>query len=210
MHHLIPARLLTSLLAFVLALLLAACTQVPLRSLWQLRQLDWQQMDPVLLLALAYLPEGIEARPDAALITIKMERGNSAGEVLEERLALRPVHAAAQIPWPEAPGRRGQWLALSLDAQQQARFQALRATMQAWKAQDGAAAKRKLSISLEPQMCRRASSAAVPAAESLRVSAWLRWKAQQAPVLLLDEAGLADLSERPTSGALPTCAVGAH
>lgn len=209
MHYLIPSRVLTSLLVFLIALVLAACTQVPLRSLWQLRQLDWQQLDPALLLALAYLPEGIEARPDAALITIKLERGNGAGEVLEERLALRPVHAASQVQWPETPERRGRWLALSLDAQQQARFQALRATMQAWKAQDGADAKRKLSISLEPQMCRRASTPP-QTLQALRVSAWLRWKAQQAPVMLLDEAGLTDLSDHATSTAMPVCADGAH
>jgi hypothetical protein len=204
MKRFIRARPLTASLALVLALALAACTQVPLRSLWQLRQLDWQQLDPAVLLALAYLPEGIEARPDAAIIIVKVERGNAAAEVLEERLLLRPVDAAAQAPRPEAPGRRGKWLALSLDAQQQARFQALRSTMQAWKAQDGADAKRKLSISLEPQMCRR-SSTPPQTLEALRVSAWLRWQAQQAPVLLLDEAGLADLSERPASAAMPLC-----
>lgn len=210
MPLLIHSRLLTSLLVFLMAMVLAACTQVPLRSLWQLRQLDWQQLDPAQLLALAYLPEGIEARPDAAVITIKIERGNVAAEVREERLLLRPVGATAQASWPLAPERRGQWLALSLDAQQQARFHALRTTLQAWKAQDGTAAKRKLSLSLEPQMCRRASTAVAPAAETLRVSAWLRWQAQQTPVLLLDEAGLADLSERATSAALPACALGAH
>lgn len=209
MHRLIPTRLLTALSALLLALTMAACTQVPLRSLWQLRQLDWQQLDPALLLALAYLPEGIETRPDAALITIKLERGNAAAEVLEERLALRPVQPASQALWPESPGRRGRWLALSLDAQQQARFQALRATMQAWKAQDGPDAKRKLSISLEPQMCRRASTPP-QTLEALRVSAWLRWKAQQAPVMLLDEASLTDVSDRATSTAMPVCADGAH
>lgn len=209
MHPLTPSRLPASLLAFLLALVLAACTQVPLRSLWQLRQLDLQQLDPALLLALAYLPEGIEARPDAAVITIKLERGNAAAEVLEERLALRPVHTSPQALWPETPERRGKWLALSLDAQQQARFQALRATLQAWKAQDGADAKRKLTMALEPQMCRRSSTPA-QTLEALRVSAWLRWKAQQAPVLLLDEAGLTDLSDRATSTAMPVCADGAH
>lgn len=210
MHHLIPSRLFTSLFVFVMALVLAACTQVPLRSLWQLRQLDWQQLDPAFLLALAYLPEGIEAKPDAAVITLKLERGNAAAEVLEERLVLRPVQAAAQAPWPETPERRGQWLALGLDAQQQARFHALRSTLQAWKAQDGAAAKRTVSMSLEPQMCRRG---AIPpkGLKALRISGWLRWKAQQAPVLLLDEAGLAELSERqPDAAALPLCADGAH
>ena len=34
MHYLIPSRVLTSLLVFLMALVLAACTQVPLRSLW--------------------------------------------------------------------------------------------------------------------------------------------------------------------------------
>ncbi|TDM09432.1 MAG: hypothetical protein C4K60_09215 [Ideonella sp. MAG2] len=162
-----------------------------------------------MLQAWAYLPEGIEARPDAAVIIVKVERGNAAADVLEERLLLRPVDASALAPRPEAPSRRGKWLALSLDAQQQARFHALRATTQSWKAQDGAQAKRKLSISLEPQMCRRAATPP-QALEAMRLSAWLRWQAQQAPVLLLDDAALTDLSERAASTAMPLCTDGAH
>ena len=204
MTRLKPARSRSAWLALVLALTLAACTQVPLRSLWQLRQLDWQQLDPAILLALAYLPDGIEPRPDAAVIVIKAERGNAAAEVMEERLLLRPLNAVPADLRPEAPSRKGKWLALGLDAQQQARFFALRTTLQSWKAQDGAQAKRKLSLALEPQFCRRAT-AQMPDVSALRVSAWLRWQAQQAPVLLLDEAGLADLSERPASTAMPLC-----
>jgi hypothetical protein len=190
------------LLMLGLLVLGAGCSLIPLRSLWALRSFDFNQLDGAHLRALVYLPAGVATLPDALKLSVKVERGN--GEALTETLALRPNPAALTGLPPAPAGAAGHWLALTLDAAEQQRLAQLRQRLQAWKAADGPDAKRKLALEAEPQLCVPRGSPALTAGQ-VRLSAWLRWKAGQDDLLLLDDATARDMDEKLTRETLPPC-----
>jgi hypothetical protein len=181
-------------LAMTLAVLLlaAGCTQLPLRSLWALRQFDMETFDPAQLRAAALLPQGVQLEGEGVALDLKLERG-ATGEVLEQRLWMRPVPLAGAA-LPPAGGRQGHWVALRLSDADVARVRALREQARAWKQQQPAPAgqggkKNSLTLKLHPQLCRDG----VVGSKRLRVSAWLRWAADPGDVLMLDEADIDEL-----------------
>lgn len=190
------------MLSLWLLVLGAGCSLVPLRSLWALRGFDFNQLEGAHLRTLVYLPAGVSTLPDALRLKVKVERGN--GESLSETLALRPNPAALTGLPPAPAGAEGHWLALTLDAAEQQRLAQLRQRMQAWKVADGPEAKRKLSLDAEPQLCTPHGSPALTAGQ-VRLSAWLRWKAGQEDLLLLDGATARDVDEKMARETLPAC-----
>lgn len=190
--------------ALLLGLLaLGGCSLIPLRSLWALRQFEFSQIDGAQLRALVYLPAGVATQPDALKLSVKVERGN--GEVLTETLALRH-NPAALTGLPTAPALSGgHWVALALDAAEQQRLAGLRQRLQAWKTADGPEAKRRLGLEARPQLCVVRGGAALDAGQ-LRLSAWLRWKAGQEDLQLLDGASARDIDDQLAREPLPPCA----
>lgn len=190
-----------------LLLLLGACSAVPLRSLWSLRQFELSQLDAAQLRLPVYLPAHLGAARDAVKLTLRAERGNAAQEVLEETLTLRPAADGAAPAGLQPPRAGGHWLVLVLDSAEQQRLNQLRSRMLAWKAADGSSAQRRMGLEARPQLCARGASAPADPAE-LRLSAWVRWQAGQADLLLLDDAGLKDLPGEVLAQPLPPCRAG--
>lgn len=188
-------------LSGLLLLSLGACSVVPLRSLWQLRQFELSQLDGQQLRMPVYLPAGLGTSRDALRLKLKAERGNAAAEVLEETLTLRPA-ATSAVPGLQPPRAGGHWVVLALDAAEQQRLADMRQRMLAWKAADGASAKRRVGLEASPQLCLRDAAAAAP---DWRVSAWVRWQAGQPDLLLVDDASLKDLPEDTAPQALQPC-----
>jgi hypothetical protein len=172
--------------------------------LWALRKFDMAQVDGAQLRALVYLPEGTGTQRDALKVPLKIERGGPANEVLEETLVLRPNRAALPATAPSAPAYKGQWVALTLDAQEQQKLASLRQRAQAWKAADGPDTKRKVSAEVAAQFC--SNSPALAVAGDLVLTVWLRWKAEQDELLLLDGAKLRDIDDKAAAEKLPACA----
>lgn len=183
---------------------LAACSAIPVRSLWALRKFDMTQIDGAQLRALVYLPEGAGTLRDALKLPLKIERGGAPNEVLEETLVLRPNRAALPSTAPATPGYKGQWVALTLDAQEQQKLASLRQRAQAWRAADGPDAKRTVSAEVSAQFCSQGPT--VTMAADLTLTVWLRWKAEQDDLLLLDGAKLKDIDDKAAAEKLPACA----
>ena len=180
------------LVLLVAALLLTGgCTQLPLRSLWALRQFDMETFDPAQLRAAVLLPQGVRFAGQGVSLDLRLVHG-ATGEVLDERLWMRPAQAQQAASLPPAGGRPGHWVTLKLSDADVARVVALRERTKGWK--QAAAGKlsgnkkNSLSLTMEPQLCRQAT---VPA--RLQVSAWLRWAPSPGDVLMLDEADLDEL-----------------
>lgn len=187
-----------------LVILLGACTAIPVSSLWALRKFELAQVDGAQLRALVYLPEGTGTLRDALKLPLKIERGGGSNELLEETLVLRPNRAALPATLPATPAHKGQWVALTLDAQEQQKLASLRQRAQAWKAADGPEAKRKLSAEVSAQFCSLRPATAT--AGDLALTVWLRWKAGQDDLLLLDGAKLKDIDGKAATEQLPACA----
>lgn len=190
--------------AVVMVGALVACTAIPVKSLWALRKFDMAQVDGALLRALVYVPEGAHTLRDALKVPLKIERGGPTNEVLEETLVLRPNRAAVPAAVPSTPAYKGQWVALTLDAQEQQKLVSLRQRALAWKAADGPEAKRKVSVEVSAQFC--SQSPALASAGELVLTVWLRWKAEQDDLLLLDGARLKDIDDKAAAEKLPACA----
>jgi hypothetical protein len=150
-----------------------------------------------------YVPEGAGTLRDALKVPVKIERSSTGPEVLEETLVLRPNRAALPAALPAAPAYKGQWMALTLDAQEQQKLASLRQRAQAWRAADGPDAKRKVSVEVSAHFCSLGS--ALTMAGDLTLTVWLRWKAEQDDLLLLNGAKLKDIDDKATAEKLPAC-----
>lgn len=190
--------------AMASVLAMVGCTQIPVRSLWALRKFDMAQIDGAQLRALVYVPEGAGTLRDTLKVPLKIERGGTSNEVLEETLVLRPNRAALPAAAPSNPNYKGHWVALTLDAQEQQKLVGLRQRSQAWRAADGPDTKRKVSAQVSAQFC--SLSPEMSSAGDLTLTVWLRWKPEQEDLLLLDGARLKDIDDKAAAERLPACA----
>lgn len=194
------------MLAFGLVLGVAACSKVPLSSLWALRGLQLAELDDAALRTLLYLPAGVELSGAGLAVQLTVARGHGHAEVRELSLALTPLQGAAATHAQAAPRAGGHWLVLGLSAAEQQRLAALRRELASWRSLDGPEAKRQLSLSAALHTCSRATP--LPSAHAVPIDAWLRWKPGQADLRLLDGATLADLQPEGAGAAaatLPAC-----
>jgi hypothetical protein len=169
-------------------LALAACTVVPARSLWALRQFDAMTFDPAQFRVAARLPRSIGIPADAVAVDLKVERG-ATGELIEQRLWLQPLAGTESWPGPQREG--SVWALLGFDEADQRRILQLRHRAAAWKAADAPdGGKNKMSVSMHAQPCLHG---AAPFDGEARVSAWLIWAAQPGWLALLDDEPLGKL-----------------
>ena len=194
------------LLAAVLAASLAACTSVPLASLWQLRKFDFESFDPGELRLALRLPTNVALWPDGLRVEIKVTREATDAQV-EESVWLRElaggfVTTTADAGLPTTEGGPRPWVVLQLSARDGDRLLRLRQQLMATRAKVGQG-KNRLEVKIDPQLCLR--SGVLDAAAS--VSAAVRWQAQTGFVMLLNERSLRDVTASLglQSASLPLC-----
>lgn len=193
------------------ALALVGCGQVPTASLWALRDLDVWSVQPADAVGTLYLPEGVRVGHDAVIVRIRAGRPGSASpyspaDTLDETVILRP-----QAPGRYNPGRRlaapwpgGHWWVLTLDDAQAQRLVRLRQRLLLWQRQDPEQRQPRTHAAITPRVC--ADPGSRWTADAVRLSAWLRWRPQQADVLVFDDLPLAKLLTAQSGATpLPVC-----
>jgi len=97
-----PARRPAAAAAALAALLLAACGSIPVSSLWKLRNLNLETLDPAALRAAVVHHASLRLDTDALLLTVSVSRkvrqpnGNTTTELLEEKLPLQELRSTAE------------------------------------------------------------------------------------------------------------------
>lgn len=168
-------------------LLLSACGSVPWASLWKMRELKPEQIDPAALRAALVYPASLRLDRQSLRLQVRAERELPArSEVLEASLALEELHGAAELSPLAGQAGTGQQLRLFRIAEADLpRLQALRAQALAWQ---GGAGTRRLSLGLSFEGCRSPG-----AGRGLRVSTLLRFSAEGEYLAVLRDADLMGL-----------------
>jgi hypothetical protein len=180
-HPVAPLRkYLTLLLAGVL---LAACTKVPLGSLWALRHFDMERFNPAELRVALQLPSGLALHGNTLPVTVKVTRQHT-NEQFTEVLQLREVKASsAGLPASLAGSR---WMTLQLGEHDVERLQQFRQTLMASRSGKG---KSTLELGAEPKLCRLAGAPA----GAMQASVAIRWAAEHGFVMLFKDEDLAEV-----------------
>lgn len=182
-HHGWP-RLLTALLAASFA----ACTDLPLASLWQLRKFDFETFDPGELRVALRLPANLALRPDGLQVEIKLTR-EATGEQSEASFWMRERAVASMSAGLPAIVDRGQsWVVLQLDALDGERLRRFRQQLIASKSSDRQG-KSRLELKADPRLCTRGGAFDT----SARVSAAVRWLPEPGFVMLLQDQSFDEL-----------------
>lgn len=149
--------------AALAALLLAACGSIPVSSLWKLRNLNLESLDPAALRAAVVHHPSLRLDNDALLLTVSVSRkvrqpnGNTTTELLEEKLPLQELRSTAErSALVDYDGPQQQTQVWRIDPTALPRLQALRARALAWKGTDDG--KRELGLGLELAGCQPAGA----------------------------------------------------
>lgn len=191
---------------WVLSALLAGCGSVPLSSLWQLRSLRLEELDPGALRAALVAPASLRLNPASLTLDVTVTRelppvnGQPAWETLEEKLPLEELRGPLELsPLVGEVGPGLQLRVWRIAPASLERLQALRGRALAWKGSEG---KRRLGLGLAFEGCQP-----VGAPRSLRVSTLLRFKPQGEYIAVLRDADLAALLPKEEQARrFPICA----
>ena len=144
--------------AALATLALAACGSIPVSSLWQLRRLNLETLDPAALRAAVVHAPALQLDSNALQLTVSVSRtvrqpnGSTATERLEETLPLQELHSTAErSPLAAYDGPQAVVQVWRIDPAALPRLQALRTTALAWKGPDDG--KRELGLGLELAGC---------------------------------------------------------
>ncbi|RQO80978.1 hypothetical protein DBV10_16210 [Acidovorax sp. FJL06] len=161
----VPARAAALLAARGLAavcatLVLAACGSVPVSSLWKLRQLQLETLDPAALRAAVVHGPGLQLYGPTLELTVSVSRrlrqpgGAVTTERLEEKLPLQELRSSAEhSPLAAYDTARSVVQVWRIDPAALPRLQALRDKALAWKALDDGP--RELGLGLELAGCQK-------------------------------------------------------
>lgn len=134
------------------ALLLAACTAIPVKTLYKLATTDMMAVDPAILRAGVRMPDWFAPRSDGVKLELGMKQDGA--EAVTERFALESIPVALEGKALAAEGRSGyQLYAYRLAPQDIPRFTAFRQTLKAKKAEGGKKVKGSLSVGVDA--CRK-------------------------------------------------------
>ncbi|RUP24564.1 MAG: hypothetical protein EKK45_24200 [Curvibacter sp.] len=192
---------------WILSALLAGCGSVPLSSLWQLRSLRLEELDPAALRAALVAPASLRLNPTSLTLDVTVTRelppvnGQPVWETLEEKLPLEELRGSLELSplvGELSPGLQLRvWRIAPASLE---RLQALRGRALAWKGSEG---KRRLGLGLAFEGCQP-----VGASRSLRVSTLLRFKPQGEYIAVLRDADLAALLPKEEQARrFPACAL---
>ncbi len=147
-----------ALSAAAVAALLAACGSVPVSSLWKLRALSLETLDPAALRAAVVHSPNLQLHGQELLLSVSVSRklrlpnGSTTVEQLEEKLPLQELRSTAErspLAGYDTPQTQAQvW---RIDPAALPRLQALRARALGWKGTDDG--RRELGLGLELAGC---------------------------------------------------------
>lgn len=188
--------------------LLAGCTSIPVGSLWKLRQLQLDTLDPAALRAAVVHAPQLRLDGDGMVLTVSVSRklrqpnGAQTTERLEEKLPLQELRSTAErSALTEHEGPQSQVQVWRIDPAAVPRLHALRARALAWKGTDDGA--RELGLGLEMSGCVEPGA---PARTALRVSTLLRWTEPGEYIPLLRQIDLAEtMSDADLQQRFPSC-----
>ncbi|RYF64650.1 MAG: hypothetical protein EOO29_41965 [Comamonadaceae bacterium] len=152
--------LLLAVCAALVAALLTACGSVPVSSLWKLRKLQLETVDPAALRAAVVHSPNLQLHGQSLVLSVAVSRkvrqpgGTDTVERLEEKLPLQELRSTAERS-PLAPYESSHTVVQVWRIEPAAlpRLQALRAKALAWKATDDG--RRELSLELELAGCQK-------------------------------------------------------
>lgn len=139
---------------------LAACGSVPVTSLWKLRKLNLETLDPAALRAAVVHRPGLQLHGQGLVLTVSVSRklrqpnGSTVTEQLEEKLPLQELRSTAERSLlAEYDGPQTSTQIWRVDPAALPRLQALRARALGWKGTDGG--QRALGLGLELAGCQQ-------------------------------------------------------
>ena len=158
------ARGLRTLLVALSAALLAACGSVPVSSLWKLRKLQLDTLEPAALRAAVVHSPGLQLHGQSLLLSVSVSRkvrqpgGSTTTESLEEKLPLQELRGTAErSPLLAYDSLQAVVQVWRIDPAALPRLQALRTKALGWKAaeDDG---RRELGLGLELSGCQKSGA----------------------------------------------------
>lgn len=179
--------------AALCAALLTACGSIPVSSLWKMRNLQFETLDPAALRAAAVHSGAVALHGPSLVLSVSVSRtvrlpgGDTVTETLAEKLPLQELRSTAErsaLADYERPRTVVQvW---RIDPAALPRLHALRATALAWKKLPNDHGKRELSLGLELAGCQRAD------AGSRAVTTLMRFTEQSEYIPIVRGIDLAD------------------
>ena len=147
-------------MALACTVLLAGCGSVPVSSLWKLRKLSLETLEPAALRAAVVHSPSLQLAPNGAVLTVAVSRqlrlayGAHTTERLEEKLPLQALHSSADMrPLIEHESPQSTVHLWRIDPAALPRLQALRTRAMAWKGTDDG--KRELTLGVELTGCQK-------------------------------------------------------
>lgn len=142
------------------AVVLAGCGSVPVSSLWKLRKLSLEALEPAALRAAVVHSPNLQLAPHNAFLTVAVSRklrlpnGSTTTERLEEKLPLQALHSSAEMrPLVEHESPQTTVHLWRIDPAALPQLQALRTRAMAWKGTDDG--KRELTLGVELTGCQK-------------------------------------------------------
>lgn len=150
-------------MALACTVLLAGCGSVPVSSLWKLRKLSLETLEPTALRAAVVHSPSLQLAANGAILTVAVSRqlrlanGAHTTERLEEKLPLQALHSSADMrPLIEHESPQSAVHLWRIDPAALPRLQALRTRAMAWKGTDDG--KRELTLGIELTGCQKSGS----------------------------------------------------
>lgn len=167
---------------------IAACSHVPVKTMWHLRNFDPMTTDPARLRAAVAMPsEALPARGGAKLVMTQQRKGGADAETLE--IQLEEVALAAETGMAAVKPKKGQEVrAFRIPPAEIPRLTEARARAAARAAKEPGAFEGSLSVGIDG--CRKADA---PLPKEFRVSTWLKTAETVEYLTVLDDVDLVKL-----------------
>jgi hypothetical protein len=187
-----------------LSFLLTSCGHMPVSTMVQLRNFDFATFDPAEMRAGLRFPDVLVLRANGLKLVVDLEHQGPVPDKRKEVFHLKDTSEAALgselLPW-QKKGMRV--MGYRIDAGDVARIRSLQELGQKWK-REGTQNKDKLTISFEPDVCRRDALPETP----LYVTTFLKVDARSQLVVFLKDVDLrkiADEAGKPLDENVPPC-----
>jgi hypothetical protein len=186
----------------LLALSLAACTHMPVSTMWALRNFDAATVDPATLRAAIRLPEALEPQPRGVTLTVGWWRDGEEGAKHEARFVLQETSAPQDVaPLAEEKRAEARLFVYRVDPADYAEIRSRQQQFLEEKARNPA--KTHGSFGVGAEACRRGEFPEGP----LLTTSFLRTAPSGAFLTLLKNVDLraAVTSEKPLDALVPPC-----